>query len=131
MVDARKYLGITFVKLEELGAEGPWQSVISRAEEGKYGKLNLIFEDNTAVSLNATNLRALVKAFGPETENWPGRVVELSAGELEFQDKMQPAILVAPASPPLTRKRGRRLPNSNRRRATATWRTRTSPSEFR
>jgi len=55
MVDARKYLGITFVKLEELGAEGPWQSVISRAEEGKYGKLNLIFEDNTAVSLNATN----------------------------------------------------------------------------
>ena len=43
-----------------------------------------------------------MKAFGPETENWPGRVVELSAGELEFQDKMQPAILVAPASPPLT-----------------------------
>ena len=54
MVDARKYLGVVFRKLEEL-AEGPEQAVINRAEEGKYGKLNLIFEDNTAVSLNATN----------------------------------------------------------------------------
>jgi hypothetical protein len=92
---------VTFVKIEELLAEGPRQLLIDRVEEGKFGKLVLVFEDNTAVSLNATNLRALVKAFGPETENWPGRAVELSAGELEFQDKMQPAILVAPASPPL------------------------------
>ena len=102
MVDARKYLGVIFVPLEELLAEGPRQSEIDRAEEGKYGKLNLIFTDNTAVGLNATNLRATVKAFGPDTEKWPGRVVELSAGELEFQGKMQPAILIRPVSPPLT-----------------------------
>jgi hypothetical protein len=101
MVDARKYFGVIFRKLEEL-AESPLQLRIDRVEESKFGKLVLVFEDNTAVSLNASNTRALVKAFGPETENWPGRVVELSAGELEFQDKMQPAILVTPVSPPLT-----------------------------
>ena len=100
MVDARKYLGIIFVKLEELDAGGRRRSEIDRTEEGKYGKLNLVFTDHTAVGLSATNLRGVVKEFGPDTEKWSGRVVELSAGELEFQDKMQPAILVTPV--PLT-----------------------------
>ncbi len=97
-MDARKYFSVTFLTLKDL-AEGPLQAVIDKVDEGKYGKLNLTFEDNTAVSLNATNSRALVKAFGPETDNWPGLVVELSAGELEYQGKMQPSILIKPISP--------------------------------
>ena len=106
MVDARKYFGVTFVTLEDL-ADGPLRAVIDRVEEGKFGKLNLLFADNTAVSLNATNSRALVKAFGPETDDWPGHAVELSTGEIEYQDKLQPAILVTPIAPPSARKRRR------------------------
>ena len=98
-MDARKYFGVTFVTLEDL-ADGPLRAVIDRVEEGKFGKLNLLFADNTAVSLNATNSRALVKAFGPETDDWPGRAVDLSTGEIEYQGKPQPAILVTPIEPP-------------------------------
>jgi len=99
MVDARKYFGVTFVTLEDL-ADGPQRAVIDRVEEGKYGKLNLYFTDNTAIGLNATNSRALAKAFGPETNDWPRHAVELSAGEVEYQDKMQPSILITPIKPP-------------------------------
>jgi hypothetical protein len=98
-MDARKYFGVTFVTLEDL-ADGPQQAVIDRVEEGKFGKLNLLFADNTAISLNATNSRALVKAFGSETDDWPGHAVELSPGEIEYQGKPQAAILVTPIEPP-------------------------------
>jgi hypothetical protein len=97
MVDARKYFGVTFVTLEDL-EDGPQLKVIDRTEEGKFGKLNLIFTDNTAVGLNATNSRAMVKAFGAETDGWAGHTVELSAGELEYQGKMNPAIIITPIS---------------------------------
>ena len=100
-MDARKYFGVTFVTLKDL-ADGPLQAVIDKVEEGKYGKLNLVFEDSTAASLNATNSRALVKVFGPNTDNWLGHVVELSADELEYQGKAQPAILIKPISAPVT-----------------------------
>jgi hypothetical protein len=75
--------------------------VIDRVEEGKFGKLNLIFEDSTAASLNATNSRALVKAFGADTDGWLGHVVEMAGGEIEYQGKMQPAILIKPISAPV------------------------------
>jgi hypothetical protein len=99
-MDARKYFGVTFVTLKGL-AEGPQQAVIDKVEEGKFGKLNLIFADSTAASLNATNSRALVRALGPDTDAWLGHTVELAVGELEYQGKMQPAILIAPISAPL------------------------------
>jgi hypothetical protein len=95
-MDVRKYLGVMFVPLEVLQASGPQQKEIEATEEGKYGKLNLIFTDRSAVSLNATNLRTLVEAFGFETANWPGHSVELAAGELKYDGKFNPAILIAP-----------------------------------
>jgi hypothetical protein len=93
MVDARKFFGVTFAKLEDVD-DGPEQKVVAAVEEGKFEKLNLIFDDGSALSLNATNTRALSKAFGPETDDWPGHAVELYAGEIEYQGKPQPAVLV-------------------------------------
>jgi len=100
MVDARKYLSASFVTLKDV-AEGPLQAVIGRVEEGKYEKLNLIFTDGTALSLNAGNTRTMVKAYGHKTEAWPGLTVELSAGETEYQGKPQPSVALMPISPPL------------------------------
>jgi hypothetical protein len=99
MVDSRKFFGTTFLTLKDV-AEGPRQPDIAAIEEGKFGKLNLIFTDGTALSLNATNTRALTKAFGAETDEWPGHTVELYAGEILYQGKPQPAVLVRPISPP-------------------------------
>jgi hypothetical protein len=103
MVDARKFFGVTFVTLDDV-AEGPREAVIAAVEEGKFDKLNLILNDGSALSLNATNTRALAKAFGPETDDWPGHTIELYAGAVGYQGKQQPAVLVrefsAPAAAP-------------------------------
>ena len=103
MVDARKYFGVTFTTLADL-ADGPQQQAIVGVAEGQYGKLVLSFPDNSAVSLNATNSRALMKAYGSETDDWLGHVVELGVGTLEYQGKPQAAILVTPISPPSAEK---------------------------
>ena len=88
MVDARKYFGVTFTTLADL-ADGPQQQAIVGVAEGQYGKLVLSFADNSAVSLNATNSRASMKAYGSETDDWLGHVVELGVGTLESQGKPQ------------------------------------------
>jgi hypothetical protein len=94
MVDARKYFGVSFVTLDEVDLAGGTipGKVISATEEGRYGKLDLHFSDNTALSLNATNSRTLVKALGPETEDWIDHAIDLSVGEVEYQGKPQRTI---------------------------------------
>ena len=77
-MDSRKYYGVSFMKLEDLAA-GPEKKIVYGSEDGKYDKINLIFTDNTALSLNATNWRTLTKVVGTETEGWPGAVVEVAA----------------------------------------------------
>jgi hypothetical protein len=100
-MDARKYFSASFITLTDV-AEGPLQAVIARVEEGKFAKLVLTFTDGSALSLNAGNTRTMVKAYGHNTETWPGLVVEMSAGEAEYQGKMQPSVVITPVSPALT-----------------------------
>ena len=99
-MDSRKYYGVSFMKLEDVLTSGPEKKVVYGTEDGKYDKINLIFTDNTALSLNATNWRAVTKALGFETEDWPGAVVEVAAGELKYDGKLNPAILIVSVTPP-------------------------------
>ena len=79
--------------------EGPLRVTISSIAEGKYNKLDLNSDEGFSLSLNATNSRALTMAYGPDTDDWVGHTVEFAAGEIEFQGKLQPAVLVKPISP--------------------------------
>jgi hypothetical protein len=97
-MDSRKYYGVSFMKLEDL-ASGPEKKVVYGSEDGKYDKINLIFTDNTALSLNATNWRTLTKVVGTETEGWPGAVVEVAAGELKYDGKLNPALVITSVEP--------------------------------
>ena len=54
-------------------------------------------------SVNATNNSVLVRAYGPNSDDWIGKELELFHGEIEYQGKMQEAVLVRPISPPLKR----------------------------
>jgi hypothetical protein len=96
-MDAKKYLGCSFVTLKDV-AEGPLRVTIDSIREGKYGKLDVNFEEGYALSLNVTNTRALAKAYGAETDYWLSHVIELFSGEVEFQGAMQPTVLVRPIS---------------------------------
>lgn len=99
-MDMRKFAGKSFIKLADV-SDGPLTDTIAAVRPGKFEKPNLIFESGAALSLNATNNKALIRAYGPNSEDWIGKEVELYGGEIEFQNRMMPAVLVRPISPAL------------------------------
>jgi hypothetical protein len=44
----------------------------------------------------------LVRAYGPDSDDWVGKEIELYLGEVEYQKDFQPAVLVRPVSPSIT-----------------------------
>jgi hypothetical protein len=46
--------------------------------------------------VNKTNRAALVAAFGGETDDWNDRVIRLQIGQVMFQGRMVPSIIVQP-----------------------------------
>ena len=109
MADAREYFGGSFLTLKDV-EEGPIQATIDKVEEGKFGKLNAVFEDGSALELNATNTRTLARAFGPNTDRWCGHTIEMFEGETTYQGKTQPTVLVKAISKPVAHAMYQRLP---------------------
>jgi hypothetical protein len=60
----------------------------------------LTFESGEKFSVNSTNNRILLRAYGKHDSDWIGKEIELYADEVEFQQKMQPAVKVRPISAP-------------------------------
>jgi hypothetical protein len=104
IMDMRKYSGAAFLKLGDVRANGPLRVVIAGVTEGKYGKPDLEFDDGTKLSVNATNNRVLVNAYGGESGPWKGKEIELILGQVEYDGKPQDSILVKPISPPIKKK---------------------------
>jgi hypothetical protein len=95
------YSGAPFIKLDDV-RDAPIRGTIFGVEEDeKYGKPVLTFEDGEKFSVNSTNNRILLRAYGKHDTDWIGKEIELYAGEVEFQQKMQPAVKVRPISPPI------------------------------
>ena len=83
-------LTIRSVVLEELKSEdGSEQKPICYFEEGERGLL-----------LNKTNWNALAQQFGDESDAWAGKTVTLTVMDVQFKDKMVPALRIKiPSSP--------------------------------
>ena len=102
MIDMRKYSsGETYLTIADV-REGPLQMTIADAKEGQYEKPNLHFETGDILSLNATNRKILMRAYGPTSDTWIGKQVELVLGQTMFQGAPQDSVIVNPVSPPLT-----------------------------
>jgi hypothetical protein len=99
-MDISKYYGSVFLKIEDIKAGGPRRVTIIDVQEGRYDKPDLHFDDDTCMGCNATNCRTLAKAYGTESDDWIGKEVKLTVGEVKYQGKLQEAILVTPISPP-------------------------------
>ena len=93
VMDVKKYLNGSFVTIDDL-RDGPHREKVVSVFEGKFAKPNAKFESGDTLSLNATNLKTLIRAFGSETNNWIGAVVELYVGQVEYQDELQDSVLV-------------------------------------
>ena len=71
-----------FLKVADLDG-GSIQETIAAIGPGKYDKANATFESGAVLSLNVTNTRALIKAYGSNSTDWLGKVVELYIGKIE------------------------------------------------
>jgi hypothetical protein len=102
-MDMRKYSGTTFLKVNDV-RDGPLQLQIAAINDGKYEKPDAVFETGEMLSLNATNVRTLVRAYGSNSDGWIGKEVELVLGRVKFQGEPQDAVIVKPISPPIAAK---------------------------
>jgi hypothetical protein len=97
-MDIRKFVGQKFIKITDV-RDAPLRMQIAAINEGKYEKPDVVFESGETLSLNATNARTLMRAYGPDSDSWIGKEVELALGTIEFQNKPQEAVIVKPISP--------------------------------
>ena len=74
---------------------------IAAVREGKYEKPDLVFESGEAFSVNSTNNRTLMRAYGSNSDEWVGKDIELALGKIKFQGEWQDAVIVKPISPPI------------------------------
>jgi hypothetical protein len=97
-MDAREFIGGTFLKPEDIGST-PIVLTITNVAEGKYDKLDLTFDDESKLSLNNTNGKTIAKTWGYETSAWIRKQVELRVGTTTFKGEPQETILLRPISP--------------------------------
>jgi len=102
-MDMTKYSGASFIKVADV-EDGPIAMQIAVVREGKFGKPELIGETGDVFSVNATNNKTLVRAYGKNSDSWIGREIERHLGEIEYQGEKHPAALIRPISPPLKSK---------------------------
>lgn len=98
-MDMSKYAGQSFIKLTDV-RDGPIQEQIAAFGMGKFDRPVLTFENGDALSLNQTNVRVLIRAYGKDGRSWVGHTIELYAGETEFEGKTQESVLINPVSKP-------------------------------
>src|SRR5262245_2534981 len=99
MVDRSKDAGSIFIRFDDL-ANGPQQKLIVNVEDGQYDRPVVTFDDGTCLSLNKTNVRFLIRAFGKDDQNWFDQDVELFQGTVNTKDGDRDSILIRlPATP--------------------------------
>lgn len=93
-MDVREFLSGTHHKYDDVRNRDCFE-VIDGACPSKYGgKLDLVFQSGNMLGLSAHNLRVLVRALGPESDDWRGTKVRLFAGQLEFNGEMKDSVLL-------------------------------------
>jgi hypothetical protein len=98
-MDMRKFAGSTFITVDVL-RDGKREELIVSVEPGKYDRPVVTFESGDKLSLNATNVNTLIKAYGPNAKDWIGCLIELSIGPLKYNGENKEGVVVKPISPP-------------------------------
>lgn len=83
-MDMRKFSGESFVKVDDVRSK-PRQEMIAVVKVGKYDKPDLVFENGDVLSLNATNNKTLVRAYGSNSDDWIGKTIKLYLGQLRYK----------------------------------------------
>jgi hypothetical protein len=100
--DLKNYTGEHYLKPDDV-RDAPLQQRIAGLREGKFGKLEAIFESGDILSINATNMNVLVRAYGESSDDLIGKDIETFLGKIKYAGADNDAVLVRPVTPP-TRK---------------------------
>jgi hypothetical protein len=96
--DLKKFVGPRFIKPEHV-REKPLRDTVAVVKQGKYDKLELVFESGDTLSLNATNTETLMNVYGRNSDRLVGKEIELYFGQLQYNGKDNDAVLVRPITP--------------------------------
>jgi hypothetical protein len=101
-MDMTQYSSSNFIKFEDVVGDSPRRETIVDVVIGNFERPNLVFESGDMLSLNKSNTRILVKAYGKDSRNWPGHIVELCAGHFDYKGQKTDGVIVQPlsATPP-------------------------------
>jgi hypothetical protein len=98
-MDMSKYAGGNFLKVADLKEQGPFKAKIIDIEIGeKFGKPNMTLSEGSILSLNATNVGTLIRAYGSDSDDWLNKEIELYVGETDYKGELVPTILIRPVS---------------------------------
>lgn len=89
-----------FIKVADL-AGGTRREVIADVRPGKYQNPDCEFQSGAVLTLNATNMRTMAAVWGPETDAWTGKEIELCVGKTQYQGQDRDSVLVKAISPPI------------------------------
>jgi hypothetical protein len=99
-MDMRKYAGENYLKVDDV-RDGPRRATIALVKVGNYERPELILDGDGILSLNVTNTRLLIKAYGQDGSAWVGREIELRLGSAIYKGVVTDSIIVAPLSAPI------------------------------
>jgi hypothetical protein len=99
-MDMRKYGGETFIKVDSV-RDKPLQRTIRLVKDGRFGP-EVVFEENEIFGLNQTNIRTLIRAYGPNSDDWTGKIIRLELGSVMYQGTATDSVVVKPVSPALS-----------------------------
>ena len=99
ITDMSTYAGSSYVKHGDV-VGAPRRETIAGVRKGDFDRPVLAFESGALLTLNKTNTRTLVRAFGKDPRKWIGLIVEVFAGETMFQGATKHSVLIRPISPP-------------------------------
>jgi hypothetical protein len=92
-MDMKQFKKPKFLKLEDV-RDGPRQERIADVVMGQFQKPDLVFESGDKLGLSATNIEILSLAYGFDSKDWIGHLIELYAGQGPYEDKMVDMVLV-------------------------------------
>lgn len=87
-----------FIKPDTV-ASGPIRDFVSDCKPGRFDRPDLYLQGGGILGLNITNLRTLRSAWGPESDHWIGKEVELYLGTLKYNGTDNDSVLVRTISP--------------------------------
>ena len=105
ITDMTAYAGSSYLKHDDV-MDAPRRETIADVRKGDFDRPVLVFESGALLTVNKTNTRTLIRAYGKDPRKYNGLIVELFAGETKHDGKPKDSVLLRPISPPPSAVRG-------------------------